>query len=113
MYHAWVLDDLLDIQQLFELCTRDDSQCIAAVCASVAHMAQYPSEIVHPDGKIPLLNDSQLDVTRPTGRILSDSGAPEWISTPRGTKVRIIPGNLAGKRLQLCLGPKSQHDGGR
>jgi len=91
MYHAWVLDDLLDIQQLFELCTPDDPQCIAAVSGGIARMAQYLSEIVHPDGEIPLLNDSQLDVTRPTAKILSDAGVSEWVSPPSGTVLRILP----------------------
>jgi uncharacterized heparinase superfamily protein len=91
MYHAWVLDDLLDIQQLFELCTPDDPQCMSVVSDGVTRMTRYLSEIVHPDGEIPLLNDSQLDVTRPTDRILADGGASEWILPRGGTESRLLP----------------------
>jgi uncharacterized heparinase superfamily protein len=91
MYHAWVLDDLLDVQQLFEMCNPDDAQCVGAVCSGVARMAEYLGEIVHPDGEIPLLNDSQLDVTRPTAKILSEARAPGWISRPGGTTVQVLP----------------------
>jgi uncharacterized heparinase superfamily protein len=90
MYHAWVLDDLLDTQQLFELCTPDDLQCMSAVSSGIARMARYLGAIVHPDGEIPLLNDSQLDVTRSTGKILSDAGAPEWMGPPCGIELRIL-----------------------
>jgi hypothetical protein len=38
-------------------------------------MARYLIEIVHPDSEIPLLNDSQLEVTRPTAQILGEAGA--------------------------------------
>jgi uncharacterized heparinase superfamily protein len=39
-------------------------------------MARYLTEIVHPDGEIPLFNDSQLEVTRPTLQILQEAGDP-------------------------------------
>ena len=37
-------------------------------------MTRYLSQIIHPDGEIPLFNDSQLDVTRPTTQILAEAG---------------------------------------
>jgi uncharacterized heparinase superfamily protein len=36
-------------------------------------MSRYLREIIHPDGEIPLFNDSQLDVTRPTLQILQEA----------------------------------------
>ena len=76
MYHAWILDDLLDIQHLFESCPPDASECASEVSQCVKSMTRYLSQIIHPDGEIPLFNDSQLDVTRPTAQILSEAGAP-------------------------------------
>jgi uncharacterized heparinase superfamily protein len=81
MYHAWVLDDMLDIKQLFASYPQDDRECVLSVDDSVARMARYLSTIVHPDGEIPLLNDSQMDVTRPTQQILSEAAVA---SDPRG-----------------------------
>jgi uncharacterized heparinase superfamily protein len=74
MYHAWVLDDLLDIQHLFEFCPPIVPECASDVFRCVKSMARYLSQIVHPDGEIPLFNDSQLDVTRPTAQILAEAG---------------------------------------
>jgi uncharacterized heparinase superfamily protein len=91
MYHAWVLDDLLDIRQLFALCPPEDTQCISSLSDGIARMTRYLGAIVHPDGEIPLLNDSQLDVTRSTGKILADGGACEWIIPQSGPEVRLLP----------------------
>ena len=91
MYHAWVLDDMLDIKQLFELYPPDDHQCVVSVSICVARMTRYLGAIIHPDGEIPLLNDSQMDVTRPTRQILADAGALEWIVPQSGTELRILP----------------------
>lgn len=76
MYHAWILDDLLDIQNLFEACPPDTPDCALEVSQCINSMTRYLSRIIHPDGEIPLFNDSQLDVTRPTAQILSEAGVP-------------------------------------
>jgi uncharacterized heparinase superfamily protein len=76
MYHAWILDDLLDIRHLFESCPPDAPECALEVSRCIDSMGSYLSRIIHPDGEIPLFNDSQLDVTRPTAQILSDTIAP-------------------------------------
>lgn len=73
MYHAWILDDLLDIQHLFESRPPLVPECALEVSRGVKSMARYLIEIVHPDGEIPLLNDSQLEVTRPTAQILEEA----------------------------------------
>lgn len=77
MYHAWILDDLLDIQHLFESSPPFVPGCASEVSRCVKSMARYLSQIVHPDGEIPLFNDSQLDVTRPTAKILEEIKALE------------------------------------
>lgn len=74
MYHAWVLDDLLDIQHLFESHPPLVRELALEVSQAVKSMARYLIQIVHPDGEIPLLNDSQLEVTRPTAQILEEAG---------------------------------------
>ena len=90
MYHAWVLDDLIDIHQLFHVCAPEDSECRLAVSDGVARMSRYLSEILHPDGEIPLLNDSQLDVTRPTRSILATAGLEEDVEIRHATGVQIF-----------------------
>lgn len=74
MYHAWLLDDLLDIQHLFESYPPLVPECALEVSRAAKSMARYLAEIVHPDGEIPLFNDSQLEVTRPTPQILKEAG---------------------------------------
>jgi uncharacterized heparinase superfamily protein len=90
MYHAWILDDLLDIQHLFESCPPDAPECALEVSQCINSMGRYLSQIIHPDGEIPLFNDSQLDVTRPTAQILSDAGAPMENSLQSGIEVKAM-----------------------
>jgi len=90
MYHAWILDDLLDIKHLFEFCPPDESECMAEVSQCVKNMSRYLSRIIHPDGEIPLFNDSQLDVTRPTAQILSDAGTLVTDGSQSRTEVNVL-----------------------
>jgi uncharacterized heparinase superfamily protein len=90
MYHAWILDDLLDIQCLFESCPPDAPECALEVTQCIKSMSRYLSQIIHPDGEIPLFNDSQLDVTRPTAQILSAAGAPLANSSQSGIEVKAL-----------------------
>lgn len=90
MYHAWVLDDLLDVQHLFESCPPEEPECALEVSQGIKNMARYLSEIIHPDGEIPLFNDSQLDVTRPTAQILSEAGAPAADLSQSRTEVNAL-----------------------
>lgn len=91
MYHAWILDDLLDLQHLFEFCPPDDPERASEVSRCVERMTQYLSQIVHPDGEIPLFNDSQLDVTRPTTQILSEAGVLVADVPQSRTEVNVLP----------------------
>ena len=74
MYHAWVLDHLQDLQNLFVSCPPVLPGCATQVSRCIERMSFYLSQIIHPDGEIPLLNDSQLGVTRPSSEILGDAG---------------------------------------
>jgi uncharacterized heparinase superfamily protein len=90
MYHAWILDHMLDIRNLFDSCPSDVPECAAEVSNCIERMARYLGQITHPDGEIPLLNDSQLGVTRPTAQILEDAGAYEVKTCEHGTEVQIF-----------------------
>ncbi|MCU1226146.1 MAG: hypothetical protein JWQ42_4239 [Edaphobacter sp.] len=91
MYHAWVLDHLLDIQNLFRSCPAELPGCAEELSNSIDHMADYLSHIIHPDGEIPLLNDSQFGVTRPTSMILKDAGLSGRYDLGSGTSVQVFP----------------------
>ena len=77
MYHAWVLDDLLDLRHLAAAGGDDLRPHESAISQCIDRMGHYLSEIVHPDGEIPLFSDSQLDVTRPTRTLLAEAGQAE------------------------------------
>ena len=70
MYHLQVLEDLLDLQALsratgraLSISTRLDERII--------DMARFTRAILHPDGEIPLFNDSALGIARPAGELLA------------------------------------------
>ena len=77
MYHALALEDLLDIASL--------SSCLPAapvdkgpepITETVDRMRGYLRRILHPDGEIPLFNDSALGVARPSSELLARNVAP-------------------------------------
>lgn len=70
MYHAVVLEDLLDIGALL---AADDvpSPFRAALPGKISAMARCLEAILHPDGEIPLLNDSAFGVAQPASQLLS------------------------------------------
>jgi uncharacterized heparinase superfamily protein len=90
MYHAWILDHMLDIQNLFASYPPDAPECVSEVTNGVERMTQYLRQIIHPDGEIPLLNDSQLGVTRPTAKILEEAGGSEAHTCQSSTEVRVL-----------------------
>lgn len=58
MYHAFVLDAVLDVRDV----TRQVRPALHEQCARAARsMAAFLSDILHPDGQIPLLGDSALN----------------------------------------------------
>ena len=90
MYHAWILDHMLDIRNLFTSCPPDTPECASEVSNCIERMTRYLCRIIHPDGEIPLLNDAQLGVTRPTSQILDEAGAYKVKSCQRDEEVLIL-----------------------
>lgn len=77
MYHTWLLDDLIDVKNLLEYRPSIVPGCREDVVRNISRMAEFLRAITHPDGEIPLFNDSQLGVTRPTAQVLQDAGPAE------------------------------------
>ncbi len=72
MYHALALEDLMDI--------RDLSCCLPVtpvdngakpIAEAIDRMGGYLRRILHPDGEIPLFNDSALGVAQPSSELLA------------------------------------------
>lgn len=83
MYHLQVLEDLLDLQALSRATGRALS--ISAMLEQrIAAMARFARAILHPDGEIPLFNDSALAVTRPTQELLAlaEARSPKDTAAP-------------------------------
>src|SRR6185503_19989802 len=68
----------------------DEPECMAEVSQCVKNMSRYLTRIIHPDGEIPLFNDSQLDVTRATAQILSDAGTLVTDGSQSRTEVNVM-----------------------
>jgi uncharacterized heparinase superfamily protein len=70
MYHAQILDDLTEIRLLY------DGVGLRLACADllvqkIDSMARFLRAILHPDGEIPLFNDSVLGAARPSRQLLA------------------------------------------
>jgi uncharacterized heparinase superfamily protein len=90
MYHAEVLEDLLDLQTLAKACSvkgglgRLLSQC-------VSRMANFLSVILHPDCEIPLFNDSALEVAPPITGLLVRAGMSVEAPSNSRPEVTVLP----------------------
>ena len=73
MYHAEVLEDLLDLQALTAACGRTGNGA-ERLSPYVTRMANFLRCVLHPDGEIPLFNDSALGVASPTPEVLKRAG---------------------------------------
>lgn len=71
MYHVWLLEHLLDLEELVSSSPRPVS-CALQISDCVTQMSNFLHQILHPDGEIPLFNDSAFSfITRPTAEVLS------------------------------------------
>jgi uncharacterized heparinase superfamily protein len=72
MYHALALEDLMDIESL-SFCLPGSTVDSGAqlITETVDRMRGYLRGILHPDGEIPLFNDSSLGVARPSSELLA------------------------------------------
>ncbi len=90
MYHAEVLEDLLDLQNLISAC-ENPFPWRSLLSEKIRAMAEFLAAILHPDGEIPLLNDSVFGIARPTGELLSLAGRSQASSRNGDCEVRVLP----------------------
>lgn len=78
MYHAQMLEAVLDVRDAVTTIRPK----LAQRCSEAAeHMADFLSEIIHPDGDIPLLADSCLGETAACERMTARANANRWASS--------------------------------
>jgi len=89
MYHAEVLEDLLDLRELISACGNSFAWK-SLLSEKIAEMAEFLTAILHPDGEIPLLNDSVFGIARPAAELLSLAARPKAPSGTGECKVQIL-----------------------
>lgn len=75
MYHAQMLDLLLDVQDALAEQRPDLARRVAQ---ATAEMAEFLGAILHPDGRIPLLGDSCHGETPPAELLLARASGDDW-----------------------------------
>ncbi|HKS96783.1 MAG TPA: alginate lyase family protein, partial [Terriglobia bacterium] len=70
MYHLQVLEDLIDLQELSAASGRSLGPA-ARLAERIEAMATFARTLSHPDGEIPLFNDSALSMARPLAEVLA------------------------------------------
>ncbi len=70
MYHAQILEDLADITSLCRA-TGKDLACSRLLREKMRLMARFLKGILHPDGELPLFNDSVLGTAPPPAELLA------------------------------------------
>jgi uncharacterized heparinase superfamily protein len=79
MYHALALEDLLDISGLSPFRQAAEVESGAeSISEPVARMKVYLSRILHPDGEIPLFNDSAFGMARLPSELLARHVTPTF-----------------------------------
>ena len=90
MYHSQVLEDVAEIQLLCASTGRS-LHCSDLLSRKIRSMARFLKGIIHPDGEIPLLNDSVLGGARPPDVLLAMAGMSDSQSTEREPQVTVFP----------------------
>jgi uncharacterized heparinase superfamily protein len=90
MYHSQVLEDLADVQHLCASLGKPLA-CSDLLGEKIQAMAQFLQGVVHPDGEIPLFNDSVLGEARSPGSLLAICGLPASGDKPRSPLVKVFP----------------------
>ncbi len=75
MYHAQVLEDLIEIRLLCR--SMGKRLACSEMLAKIQSMAEFLRGILHPDGEIPLFNDSVLGGARPPAQLLALAESPD------------------------------------
>lgn len=90
MYHAQVLEDLAEIQLLCRA-TGKRLSCSDLLSQKIRSMAQFLRGILHPDGEIPLFNDSVLGGARPPAELLTLAEGPKTDGIENKSQVTVFP----------------------
>lgn len=90
MYHAEVVDDLLDLQAV-TTASGQPLACAPLLSKSIERMANFLETILHPDGEIPLFNDSAFGMAPASRDLLLRAGRRSADFGRAGNAVTILP----------------------
>ncbi len=90
MYHAQILEDLAEIRLLCAA-TGQLLSCSDLLSQKIRSMAQFLQGILHPDGEIPLFNDSALDGASPPAKLLTLAEAADTKGFDSVSQVKVFP----------------------
>ena len=90
MYHSQVLEDLLEIR-LWCAATGKRLACADLLSQKIESMAKFLRGILHPDGEIPLFNDSVLHGARPPAELLVMAETPDANVVESESPVTLFP----------------------
>jgi len=90
MYHSQVLEDLAEIRLLCASTGRI-LPCSDLLSRKIRSMAQFLKGIIHPDGEIPLFNDSVLGGARPPDELLAMAEMSDIQSAESEPQVTVFP----------------------
>jgi hypothetical protein len=90
MYHAEVLEDLLDLQGLAESYGGTPNG-VEKLSPCVIRMANFLRRVLHPDSEIPLFNDSAFGVSPPAPRLLTRAGVSVEVSSNNRPEATLLP----------------------
>jgi uncharacterized heparinase superfamily protein len=90
MYHAQILEDLAEIRLLCRG-TGKKLPCSRLLSQKIRSMAQFLKGILHPDGEIPLFNDSVLGGARPPVELLTMAEGPDTKGVESMSRVTVFP----------------------
>ncbi len=90
MYHSQVLEDLIEIRRVVAAAEKSLA-CSDLLSQKIASMAQFLQGILHPDGDIPLFNDSVLGGARLPAELLTLAGASDPKENESESRVTVFP----------------------
>jgi uncharacterized heparinase superfamily protein len=89
MYHAQVLEDLAEIRLLCAA-TEKRLACSALLAQKIQSMTQFMKAILHPDGEIPLFNDSTFGAARSAADLLAIADPSEAKDVENAPQVTVL-----------------------
>jgi len=90
MYHSQVLEDLAEIRLLCAA-TEKRLSCSDLLPKKIRSMVQFLRGILHPDGEIPLFNDSVLGGARSPAELMALAEAPDTKVVESMSQVTVFP----------------------